>query len=109
MTATITKKMNNLQIKLHQIMNERNLKQKDLAKMGNVSTNAISKWLNGISCPKVETLEPLAKALNLTVGDLIGDFGNNISLSEEDKEFISLPNKKKHMLLQILKTIEKHD
>ena len=90
-------------------MNSRNLKQKDLAKMGKVSTNAISKWLNGLSCPKVETLEPLAKALNLSVGELIGDFGNNLNLSEEDKEFISLPIKKKHMLLQILKTIELHN
>ena len=98
--------MSYLQNKLKQIMNTRKLSQKDLAKLGKVSTNAISKWVNGISCPKIETLEPLAKALNLPVGDLIGDFGNKENLTEADKKFIALPNNKKQLLLKILQDIE---
>ena len=89
-------------------MNTRHLSQKKLAEMGKVSTNAISKWVNGISCPKVETLEPLAKALNLTVGDLIGDFGNNIELSEDDKCWLALSPQDKKMLLGFLKLVREN-
>ena len=93
--------------KLKQIMETKGLTQQKLAQMGNVSNNTISKWLNGQTTPKVKNVEPLAKALNLTVGDLIGDFGNNEKLSEEDRKFISLPENKKQLLLQILQSIEK--
>ena len=98
--------MNYLQNKLRQIKEARKLTQNQLAEMGNVSPNAISKWINGSSCPKVETLEPLAKALGLTVGDLIGDFGNNQELSEEDKRFIALTPQRKALLLKFLDVIE---
>ena len=93
--------------KLRKIMKTQGLTQQALAKMGHVSNNTISKWLNGQTTPKVKNVEPLAKALNLTVGDLIGDFGNNEKLSEEDRKFISLPENKKQLLLQILQSIEK--
>ena len=93
--------------KLRKIMKTQGLTQQALAKMGHVSNNTISKWLNGQTTPKVKNVEPLAKALNLTVGDLIGDFVNNEKLSEEDRKFISLPENKKQLLLQILQSIEK--
>ncbi|MBR4328694.1 MAG: hypothetical protein IKP71_02485 [Candidatus Riflebacteria bacterium] len=51
-------------------------------------------------------MEPLAKALGLTVGDLIGDFGQNQELLEEDKRFIALPLKRKRLLLRILDAVE---
>lgn len=98
--------MTYLQNKLQQIMKTRGLKQKQLAEMGGVSDNAISKWVNGLSCPKIETLEPLAKALGLTIGDLTGDFGNNQELSEEDKRFIALTPQRKALLLKFLDAIE---
>lgn len=93
--------------KLKQIMETKGLTQQMLAKMGNVSNNTISKWLNGQTSPKVKNIEPLAKALNLTVGDLIGDWGNNESLTEQDKRFISLTPQRKTLLLNILDLIEK--
>ena len=88
-------------------MQEKNLKQSDIAEMAKLSQTTISKWLRMETLPRVRSIEPLAKALNLTVGDLIGDFGNNEKLSEEDRKFISLPENKKQLLLQILQSIEK--
>lgn len=87
-------------------METRNLNQKDLAKMANVGQTTISKWLNSNYSPKVKNLEPLAKALGLTVGDLIGDFGAQQELLEEDKRFLALPLKRKRLLLKILDAVE---
>ena len=98
--------MNYLSKKLKQIMESRKLNQKDLAKMANVGQTTISKWLNSNYSPKVKNLEPLAKALGLSVGDLIGDFGANQELLEEDKKFLSLPLKRKRLLLKILEDID---
>ena len=92
--------------KLNQIMETNGYTQQALARMGHVSNNTISKWLNGQTTPKVKNLEPLAKALGLTVGDLIGDFGNNQELSEEDKRFIALTPQRKALLLKFLDAIE---
>ena len=98
--------MNYLSKKLKQIMESRNLNQKELAKMANVGQTTISKWLNSNYSPKVKNLEPLAKALGLSVGDLIGDFGPQQELLEEDKRLLALPLKSKRMLLRILEAID---
>ena len=95
--------------KLKQIMETKGLTQQKLAQMGNVSNNTISKWLNGQTTPKVKNIEPLAKALNLTVGDLIGDLGNNETLTEQDKRFISLTPQRKTLLLKFLDVIEREN
>ena len=87
-------------------MIERRLTQRDIAKLAKVSQNSISKWLNGESCPSIDKAKALAKALGLTVGDLIGDFGQNQELLEEDKRFLALPLKRKRMLLRILDAVE---
>lgn len=92
--------------KLNQIMETNGYTQQALARMGHVSNNTISKWLNGQTTPKVKNLEPLAKALGLTIGDLTGDFGNNQELSEEDKRFIALTPQRKALLLKFLDVIE---
>ncbi|MBQ2593897.1 MAG: hypothetical protein II567_11545 [Candidatus Riflebacteria bacterium] len=63
-------------------------------------------WANSVLATVCRNIEPLAKALNLTVGDLIGDFGNKENLTEADKKFIALPNNKKQLLLKILQDIE---
>ena len=95
--------------KLKQIMETKGLTQQKLAQMSNVSNNTISKWLNGQTTPKVKNIEPLAKALNLTVGDLIGDLGNNEQLTEQDKRFISLTPQRKTILLKFLDVIESEE
>lgn len=54
-----------------QVRKEKELTQKDLAEALHVSTQAVSKWGNGRSCPDVGLLEPLAEALDLTVTELL--------------------------------------
>ena len=87
-------------------MSERHLTQRDIAQLANISQVAISKWLNSESIPNIEKIQSLAKALGLTVGDLIGDFGPQQELLEEDKRFLALPLKRKRLLLKILDAVE---
>ena len=47
------------------------LTQKDLAERLHVTDKAVSKWERGLSYPDVTLLEPLAKELNLEVGELL--------------------------------------
>ena len=54
-------------------------------------------------------LESLAKALGLSIGDLIGDFEANESLTEQDKRFISLSPLRKSLLLKFLDALEEQD
>ncbi len=54
-----------------QVRREREQTQKDLAEALHVSTQAVSKWERGLSCPDIALLEPLAEALDLTVTELL--------------------------------------
>lgn len=54
-----------------QARKEKELTQKELAEKLHVSTQAVSKWENGRSCPDIALLEPLAEALDLTVTELL--------------------------------------
>ena len=90
-------------------MTQKGLTQVELAKLANVSQNSISKWLNGESVPSIDKAQSLAKALGLSVGDLIGDFEANESLTEQDKRFISLSPLRKSLLLKFLDALEEQD
>ena len=90
-------------------MTQKGLTQVELAKLANVSQNSISKWLNGESVPSIDKAQSLAKALGLSVGDLIGDFGTNEILTEQDKRFISLSPLRKSLLLKFLDALEEQD
>lgn len=46
--------------------------QKELAERVNVSDKAVSKWERGLNYPDMAILEPLAKALDTTVVELLG-------------------------------------
>ena len=50
---------------------EKNMTQKELAKVLHVSDRAVSKWERGAGFPDVSLLEPLAEALDLRVMDLL--------------------------------------
>ena len=50
---------------------ERNMTQKELAKVLHVSDRAVSKWERGAGFPDISLLEPLADALGLGVLDLL--------------------------------------
>ena len=90
-------------------MKQRHLSQKDLAQMANVSQCSISKWLQGGNSPKMANIEPLAKALNISVGELIGDFGGNAQLTEDDKRWLALSPKHKKFLLKVLDAMQESE
>ena len=100
--------MDYFQKKLQQFMIERNLKQTDLAKFAQVSQNTISMWINKGQSPNSKNVEILANALGISVGELIGDFGTNIQLTDLDKRFLALPLKDKEFLLSLLDSCNRH-
>ena len=48
------------------------LTQQALAKEVNVSSQAVSKWENGTSCPEIDLLPIIAKTLGTSVDSLLG-------------------------------------
>lgn len=93
--------MNNFQKNLERIMNERELTQTDIADMAHAKQNSVSRWLKTDSLPNMKYIEPLAKALGLTVSELLGDYSGGITLSDTDRQLVELPNSRKELLLKI--------
>lgn len=58
---------------------KKNMTQQKLAEMLNVSDKAVSKWETGKGYPDITLIEPLAKALGLSVVELLS--GNDITNS----------------------------
>lgn len=63
---------------------EKGLKQEDLARALDVSSQAVSKWENDQSCPDISLLPKLAKLLGVSVDALL-------SGEEEKKETVFVP------------------
>lgn len=59
--------------KLCSLREEKGLTQKDLATLLDVSDKAISKWENGQSIPRMETLEKLSSVFGTTLENLLSD------------------------------------
>lgn len=53
------------------IRKERNMTQADLAEIIGVTDKAISRWERGIGFPDINTLEPLANALDISILELM--------------------------------------
>lgn len=64
---------------------ERNLTQKELAAMLNVTDKAVSKWELGTSLPDVALLLPLAEALGVSVTELLGGIQTPEAPPQEQK------------------------
>ncbi len=47
------------------------LTQKDLARVCGVTSQAVSKWERGISCPDIQILDELAAALGVDLQELL--------------------------------------
>ena len=56
---------------LAQVRRERNMTQDELAQQLHVTDKAVSRWERGIGLPDINTLEPLADVLGLTLADLM--------------------------------------
>lgn len=65
---------------------EKNMTQADLARIIGVTDKAISRWERGIGFPDINTLEPLANALGISILELMRsektDMDENHNLSE---------------------------
>ncbi len=75
--------------RIQQKLDEKNLKQADLARATGKSSAAVTKWLRGENIPKTEALKQIAKLLNVDDGWLLtgkgspSKFDNNIDLSQK--------------------------
>lgn len=62
---------NAIGIFLLHLRKEKSLTQKDIAKLCNVSTQAVSKWERGESVPDIELLDRLSMLYSLTINEII--------------------------------------
>jgi len=60
-------------MKLQEIMNKKKLSQGRLAQRAGVSQPCISQLISGKKAPTLPTLEKIATALGVSVGELIGE------------------------------------
>ena len=67
---------------IRDLRRERNMTQKDLAQRLGITDRAVSKWERGLNAPDLSTLEPLARILEVTIGDLIA--GERAEPRQED-------------------------
>ena len=65
---------------------QRGLSQERLAEQVGVSRQAVSKWEVGDAIPDTDKLVPLARALGITVDELLGNSPEELERSEEKKE-----------------------
>ena len=87
-------------------MNERELTQTDIADMAHAKQNSVSRWLKTDSLPNMKYIEPLAKALGLTVSELLGDYSGGITLSDTDRQLLELPKHRKEFVLKMLDLVD---
>ncbi|MBR5635774.1 MAG: helix-turn-helix transcriptional regulator [Pseudobutyrivibrio sp.] len=63
---------------------ENNLTQAELGKKLSVTAKAVSRWERGLGFPDINTLEPLAEALNVSVHELMRAEKKVTNISDED-------------------------
>ena len=62
---------------------EKQITQKELAKCLNVTDKAVSRWERGLGFPDINTLEPLADALGITLTELMRCSNNTEDTSDK--------------------------
>lgn len=81
--------------RIQQKLEEKNLKQADIARATGKSTAAVTKWLKGDNIPKAENLKAIAKLLNVSDEWLLTGKENNKPVSniehESNVSFINTP------------------
>ena len=56
---------------IKELRKEKNMTQKDLADFLHITDKAVSKWERGLCAPDISLLEPLSKALDISITELI--------------------------------------
>ncbi|MCE6007606.1 LexA family protein [Acinetobacter soli] len=82
--------------RIQQKLEEKNLKQADIARATGKSTAAVTKWLKGDNIPKAENLKAIAKLLDvsdewLLTGRGDGHAPKKIDLGESNVTFVNTP------------------
>ena len=75
--------------------------QSELAQKLSVSDKAVSKWETGKGYPDITLIEPLAKALDISVMELLADLSHELMLEPvEDEYYVTLshPMTKEHYI-----------
>ena len=63
----------------------KNMTQEDLAKQMGVSSQAVSKWENDVSCPDISALPQLCRILGITADELLTGKNNEVKLLPADE------------------------
>lgn len=74
--------------KITKLREENNLTQQDLAQKLNYTAQAISKWENNTSEPKLDTLREIAKIFNVSLAELLEEGKQETVAEENNKETI---------------------
>ncbi len=86
----------------------KNLYYKDLAVVLNVTESAVSHYLNGIREPSLLQVKDMAKMLDLSVSELLGDdavFISDETLIKATNLIKDLPDDKKEIALKLLESL----
>lgn len=102
-------------IRLFELRTERNLSQRELARMMNISQGTYNNWENEKTQPSIEQLVALAEFFVVSVDYLIGntdEYGTvrvSECVSSDEREFLKLfrklPQEAKRSLLEFLKNL----
>ena len=66
---------------------EKTMTQEELAEKLGVSSQAVSKWENDVSCPDIQSLPRLARLLGVTVDELLSGKSQDVQmLSAEERK-----------------------
>jgi transcriptional regulator with XRE-family HTH domain len=112
------KKQTNFSKNLIKYRKERNLTQEELAKLSGLTRRKIGYYEKEANKPPIDNVEAIAKALNVTISDLIGtnettDIQNDFSQLDtrtlkKIKLILSLPKIERHMIYSMAESfIEK--
>ena len=59
---------------------QRGMTQEELAEKMGISSQAVSKWENDVSCPDIQSLPRLARLLGVTVDELLSDKAQEVQM-----------------------------
>ena len=57
----------------NELLKQKGLSQKQLAKMSNITESSLSRYLSGILVPRIDVIRNIALALGVSVSYLVGD------------------------------------
>ena len=77
--------MNTIGRRIAQLRKEQGLTQEELAQMLNVSSQAVSKWENDLSCPDISLLTQLADTLHTTTDYILSGKADEVRCVPPDK------------------------